>query len=171
LQIDTDCHEIVPNDPLAALIAENLERVGPPSYTADEETFARRLQTPVSEQSGTIIKLAIDNEVHRGPRRAGGTGSTDVGDISWRVPTGGFRGVCFASESPGHSWQNVAAIGSTIGEKGTIYAAKVLACTALDLLEEPKHLRAAKLDWQKRMMDRKYVTLIPEGQKAPKSIR
>jgi aminobenzoyl-glutamate utilization protein B len=172
VQIDTDCHEIIPNDPLAALLMENLQRVGPPSFTAEEQTFARRLQAPVTEQFGTVFKTAIDEEVHRTPRRgSGGSGSTDVGDISWHVPTGGLRTTCFASEAPGHSWQNVAAIGSTIGEKGTAYAAKVLACTALDLLEEPKYLQAAKADFAKRMQDRKYVTLIPDGQKAPKSIR
>jgi aminobenzoyl-glutamate utilization protein B len=65
----------------------------------------------------------------------------------------------------------VAAIGSTIGEKGTAYAAKVLACTTLDLLEDPKTLAAAKLDFAERMKDRKYVTLIPPGQNAPASIR
>jgi aminobenzoyl-glutamate utilization protein B len=171
VQIDTDCHEIIPNDPLAALVLANLEKVGPPTFTAEEQTFARRLQAPVAEQFGTVFKTAIDEEIHRAPRNGGSSGSTDVGDISWRIPTGGLRTACFASESPGHSWQNVAAIGSTIGEKGTIYAAKVLACTALDLLEDPKHLAAAKTDFAKRMEGRKYVSLIPEGQPAPKAIR
>jgi aminobenzoyl-glutamate utilization protein B len=171
VQIDTDCHEIIPNDPLAALLQANLERIGPPKFTPDEEAFARRLQESVTQEFGTVFKLAIDDEVHRAPKLGGGTGSTDVGDISWHVPTGGLRTACFAAESPGHSWQNVAAIGSTIGEKGVAYAAKVLACTALDLLEDPRALAAAKLDFAKRTEGRKYVTLIPAGQKAPKSIR
>ena len=171
VQIDTDCHEIVPNDPLAALILANLERIGPPTFTPDEHTFAGRLQESVTREFGTVFKLALDEEVHRTPKLGAGSGSTDVGDISWHVPTGGFRTACFASDAPGHSWQNVAAIGSTIGEKGTAYAAKVLACTTLDLLEDPKILAAAKLDFAARMENRKYVTLIPPGQKAPQSIR
>jgi aminobenzoyl-glutamate utilization protein B len=171
VQIDTDCHEIIPNEPLAALLLTNLERVGPPQFTPDEHTFARRLQESVTQEFGTKFDLALDEEVHRTPKLGAGVGSTDVGDISWHVPTGGFRAACFASDAPGHSWQNVAAIGSTIGEKGTAYAAKVLACTTLDLLEDPKLLAAAKLDFAQRMEDRKYVTLIPPGQKAPKSIR
>ena len=171
VQIDTDCHEIIPNDPLAALLQANLERVGPPKFTPEEHTFARRLQESVTREFGTVFKLALDEEVHRTTRLGGGSGSTDVGDISWHVPTCGLRTACFASDAPGHSWQNVAAIGSTIGEKGTAYAAKVLACTTLDLLEDPRALAAAKADFAKRMEDRKYVTLIPEGQKAPKSIR
>jgi aminobenzoyl-glutamate utilization protein B len=171
VQIDTDCHEIIPNDPLAALLLANLERIGPPTFTEDEQLFARRLQAPLAEQLGTTFKTAINDEIERGQRSGGGSGSTDVGDISWRVPTGGMRAACFAADSPGHSWQNVAAIGSSIGEKGFLYAAKVLASTTLDLLEDPKHLSEAKADFQKRMADRKYVSLIPKGQPAPKSIR
>lgn len=71
-------------------------------------------------------------------------GSTDVGDISWFVPTCGLRVARFAADSPGHSWQNVACIGSSIGEKGTMTAAKVLAASALDLLEKPDILTAAR---------------------------
>lgn len=171
VRIDTDCHEIIPNDPLAALLLTNLERVGAPKFSEEEQIFARRLQESVTREFGTVFKLALDEEVHRAPRMGGGSGSTDVGDISWRIPTGGLRTACFAADAPGHSWQNVAAIGSSIGEKGISYAAKVLACTALDLLEDPKMLAAAKKDFAQRMENRKYVTLIPEGQKPPKSIR
>ena len=171
VQIDTDCHEIIPNDPMAALLLANLERVGAPKFTSDEELFARRLQESVTREFGTTFKEALDGEVHATPRVGGGSGSTDVGDISWHVPTCGLRTTCFASDSPGHSWQNVAAIGTTIGDKGVAYAAKVLACTALDLLENPRAVAAAKLDFTMRMKNRKYVTLIPPGQKAPKSIR
>jgi aminobenzoyl-glutamate utilization protein B len=171
VQIDTDCHEIIPNDPLAALLLANLERVGPPKFTPDEHTFAGRLQESVTQEFGTVFKRALDEEVHRAPKLGSGSGSTDVGDISWHVPTGGLRTACFPADAPGHSWQNVASIGSSIGEKGVAYAAKVLACTALDLFEDPKTLAAAKVDFAKRMENRKYVTLIPKGQKAPKSIR
>ena len=98
-------------------------------------------------------------------------GSTDVGDISWHVPTGGLSTACFAADSPGHSWQNVAAIGSPIGHKGMLVAAKVLALSLVDLLQEPETLAAAKADFQERMRDRTYTTRIPKGQKAPQSIR
>jgi aminobenzoyl-glutamate utilization protein B len=65
----------------------------------------------------------------------------------------------------------VAAIGSSIGEKGIKYAAQVLAATTIDLLEQPELVKAAKADWETRMKDRKYTSLIPEGQKAPERIR
>jgi len=172
VQIDTDCHEIIPNGPLAAVMTDNLEAIGPPTFTEDEKTFARRLQAPLIEQFGTEFPTAIDETVHRtSPNTKPSKGSTDVGDISWRVPTGGLRTTCMVANSPGHSWQNVAAIGSSIGEKGIVYASKTLAVTALELFGNPKLIAAARADWQQRMKGKKYFSFIPEGQRPPKQIR
>ncbi len=172
VRIDTDCHELIVNQPLSDLISDNLEKVGPPQYTDEEILFARRLQQPLIQKFGMNFPEAIDGRVHRKPLHSEPTlGSTDVGDISWKVPTGGLGAVCFVSGSPGHSWQNVAAIGSTIGEKGILYAGKVMAVTALDLMHDPQLIAAARADWQQRMKDREYTTLIPKGQKAPAKIR
>ena len=172
VHIDTDCHEIIPNGPLSELVTRNLRMVGPPTFDQDEIRFARRLQEPLRQQFGTEFPLAIDDRVHPAPLGARPSkGSTDVGDISWRVATGGLRTTCLPANSPGHSWQNVASIGSTIGEKGTLYAAKVLAVTALDLFESPKLVAAAKADWKQRVKDKKYFSFIPDGQKTPQKIR
>ena len=172
MQIDTDCHEIIPNRVLGELIHRNLEKIGPPSFTTDEIEFATLLQAPLSEEFGTSFPAALNGEVERlAAQPESGKGSTDVGDISWHLPTGGLRATCFIAEAPGHSWQNVACIGSTIGEKGTLYAAKVLAATALDLLAEPTLVEAARTDWEEQMRGRTYTSLIPEGQKAPSQIR
>jgi aminobenzoyl-glutamate utilization protein B len=168
--IDTDCHEVIPNSTLAEVIDESLRAVGPPKFTAEEHAFAARLQQTLTEQFQTTFKATLHEEVER-PEIEATKGSTDVGDISWFVPTGGLRTACFAEESPGHSWQNVACIGSSIGEKGTICAAKTLAASAIRLLENPELLTAAKADFDKRMEGRKYTTLIPQGQKAPSAIR
>lgn len=170
--IDTDCHELIPNAPLAEAIQQTLERIPAPKFTPQEHEFARRLQEPLTEQFGTTFSLALDERVH--PLTASAAlarGSTDVGDISWHVPTCGLRTACFPVGSPGHCWQNVASIGSTIGDKGTVYAAQLLAATAVDLLEKPELIRAARADFQQRMAGRPYTTLIPDGQAPPKQIR
>jgi aminobenzoyl-glutamate utilization protein B len=170
--IDTDCHELIPNTPLAELIHKSLTRLPPPTFTPDEQTFARRLQEPLIEQFGTKFDRGLDDRIHPLPSASElAKGSTDVGDISWHLPTCGVRTACFPAGSPGHCWQNVASIGSSIGEKGTVFAAQVLAASAIDLLEHPDQVAAAKADFQQRMRDRKYVTLIPEGQKPPTKIR
>jgi aminobenzoyl-glutamate utilization protein B len=172
LQIDTDCHEIIPNGPLSELVTRNLNAIGPPEFSDEENLFARRLQAPLVKEFGRDFPEAIATAVLPYPRAGDeGRGSTDVGDISWRVPTGGLRTACFASGSPGHSWQNVAAIGSTIGEKGILYAAKALAVTTIDLLQDPQHIQAANADWQERTKDKKYFSFIPQGQKPPEKIR
>jgi aminobenzoyl-glutamate utilization protein B len=170
--IDTDCHELIPNTPLAELMQRSLTRVAPPKFTPDEHAFAQRLQAPLVEQFGKSFSKALDETVH--PLAAVPEitkGSTDVGDISWHVPTCGLRTACFPVGSPGHCWQNVASIGSTIGDKGTVYAAQVLACAALDLFQRPDQIAAAKADFQQRMKDRQYTTHIPKGQKPPTKIR
>ncbi len=172
IAIDTDCHEIVRNDTLSAVIDANLRAIGPPRHSEEEIAFARKLQAPLVEQFEREFPVAIESTVEplvEEPEPS--KGSTDVGDISWRVPTGGLRTACFAAGSPGHSWQNVAAIGSTIGEKGILYAARALAATAVDLLERPELRAAARAEWKKRMEGRSYFSFIPEGQRAPGAIR
>jgi aminobenzoyl-glutamate utilization protein B len=172
MQVDTDCHEIIPNGPLSERITRNLEAIGAPEFDAEEGLFARRLQKPLVEEFGREFPEAFNTSILPFPRVAETSkGSTDVGDISWRVPTGGLRTTCMAAGSPGHSWQNVAAIGSSIGEKGIVYAAKTLAATAVDLLEDPKLVEAAKADWKQQMNGKKYFSFIPEGQKPPEKIR
>jgi aminobenzoyl-glutamate utilization protein B len=172
VKIDTDCHEVIPNGPLSALITTNMQRIGAPTFVAAEMAFARRLQQPLVTQFGRQFPLAIDDRIHRVPAvPRPSKGSTDVGDISWRVPTGGLRTACLPAESPGHSWQNVASIGSSIGEKGILYASKILAVTAIDLLQRPELIAAARSDWQTRTKDKKYFSFIPDGQQPPQQIR
>ncbi|MGE3314203.1 MAG: amidohydrolase [Planctomycetaceae bacterium] len=166
VEFQTDCHELIPNAPLSEVMQQSMQAVSPPKFSKDEKIFATKLQQSLIEQFGVHPNEPLDESL-RALADAGyaSNGSTDVGDVSWIVPTGGFRATCFAAESPGHSWQNVAAIGSTIGDKGTHYAAKVLAVSAIELLENPGRIAAAKEDWKTRMKDRKYTTRIPAGQK------
>jgi aminobenzoyl-glutamate utilization protein B len=172
LQIDTDCHEIIPNNALSELFYQNLKAIGLPKFTEEDRAFARRLQEPLIEQFGTKFTAAIEESIKSlAESNKPSKGSTDVGDISWHVPTGGMRTACFPADSPGHSWQNVASIASPLGEKGIVYASKVLAVTAIKLLESPETVAAAKSEWTERMKDREYTTQIPKGQKPPKQIR
>lgn len=170
--VDTDCHELIPNLPLSELLHTYLHKVEPPTFTAEELEFARRLQQPLAEEFGTTFSSPLETKIlSLQEARKPSKGSTDVGDISWFVPTGGIRTTCFAAGSPGHSWQNVACIGSSIGEKGTLYAARVLAVTAIHLLQNPQAVAEARADFRRRMANLKYSTLIPEGQKPPVRIR
>lgn len=172
MDIDTDCHEIIGNTPLAELVHRQYTRIEAPKFTQEEHAFARRLQEPLVELNGKPFPVALDEKVY--PLQAIGEkskGSTDVGDISWHVPTMGLRTACFPSGSPGHCWQNVASIGSSIGEKGTVYAAQLLAAAGIELLQHPEIIAAAKADFATRMKDKPYTSLLPSGQKPPAKIR
>jgi aminobenzoyl-glutamate utilization protein B len=172
VQIDTDCHEIIPNLPLSKLVLRNFKKVGPPRFDQADLDLARQLQTALRADFGLKDPRALNDAIEELPVAPyQDAGSTDVGDISWHVPTSGLSTACFAAGSPGHSWQNVAAIGSPIGHKGMMVAAKVLALSAAELLQDPQALQEAKADFQERMKDRKYTTRIPKDQKAPKVIR
>jgi aminobenzoyl-glutamate utilization protein B len=172
VQIDTDCHELIPNLPLSKLILKNFKKVGPPKFDEADLDLAKQLQTALRADFGLKEPKPLEDTIDELPATPyQDAGSTDVGDISWHVPTGGLSTVCFAAGSPGHSWENVAAIGSPIGHKGMMVAAKVLALSAVDLLQGPQALKDAKADFQERMKDVTYTTKIPKDQKAPKVIR
>ena len=172
VQIDTDCHEIIPNLPISKLILKNLKQVGPPKFADADRELARQLQAALNADFGLPEQKPLADSVDDLPLIPDrNPGSTDVGDVSWHIPASGLSTACFAAGSPGHSWQNVAAVGTPIGHKGLLVAAKTLALCAVDLLQDPQLLEDAKADFQERMRNRKYTTKIPPDQKAPHSIR
>jgi len=113
---------IIPNDPLAAVAQRNLQEVGGYKMTADEEKFALELQKTF--KMDTPPSLASTNEVE--PLRKFDpnepAASTDVGDVSWHVPTIGFSAATFVPGSAAHTWQATAAAGMSIGQKGMVVA-------------------------------------------------
>jgi aminobenzoyl-glutamate utilization protein B len=168
VQVDADMHEVLPNRALAEAIHRNLVLVGPPKFTDDEKAFARKTQAPL----GRALDRALSEVVEPMPEEPGqGPASTDVGDISWFVPVGQLTAATHTFGAPGHSWQIVACTGTSIGEKGMMVAAKALAATAIDLFTTPALVETAKADFASIRGPLNYVTLIPEGQKAPKTIR
>ena len=100
-----------------------------------------------------------------------GVASTDVGDISWFVPVGQLTAATHTFGAPGHSWQIVACTGMSIGEKGMLVAARALAASAVDLYQSAALREKARADFTQVRDPLKFVTLIPEGQKTPTTIR
>jgi aminobenzoyl-glutamate utilization protein B len=168
VQVDADMHEVLPNRTLSEIIQRNLEQVGAPKFTEEEKAFARKTQAPL----GRPLDRALSETVEPLPDRPfQGVASTDVGDISWFVPVGQLTAATHTFGAPGHSWQIVACTGTTIGEKGMMVAAKALAGAAIDLYASTDLITRAKNDFKTVRDPLKYVTLIPEGQRAPKAIR
>jgi len=163
--LETDCHEIVPNRAIAEALDRNLRFVGPPVFSDAEREFAAEIRKTIPDApDGAALNeeiLPLETE----PRRGGG--STDVGDVSWFVPTEQFVATTQANGCPGHSWQITACTGTSIGEKGGMVAAKTLACTALDLLANADLRAEAKEEFQNRRGNVPYRLLIPPNQKPP----
>jgi aminobenzoyl-glutamate utilization protein B len=90
-------------------------------------------------------------------------GSTDVGDVSWVTPTGQISAATMTARTPGHSWQIVAQSGMSIGYKGMLYAAKVMAMTALEFMTDKDRLHAAREEFGKKIKKTPYICPIPDG--------
>lgn len=138
-------YAVLPNETLARVMDQNLRRVGGVTYTAEERAFAERIRTTLPDDAPPISSAA---EVQPYDRRDSG-GSTDVADVSWVVPTAGMRAATWVPGTASHSWQAVAAGGTTIGMKGMLVAAKTLALTAIDLLTTPKVITDAKAEYRR----------------------
>ncbi len=168
VQIDADVHEKLPNRTLSEVIHQNLEQIGAPQFSAQEKDFARQTQASLEGKLDKALSETVEPLLEEPGQ---GLGSTDLGDISWFVPLGNLRVASYTYGAPGHSWQIVACTGTSIGEKGLMVAAKVLATSAIDLYLSPQLREKVQADFQKIRDPLEYHTLIPEGQKAPKEIR
>ena len=153
-------HEILPNRAGGVAVQENLETLGPLSYTSEELDFAYKIQEATSKPklgiNGKITPLKPTAEHPMG-------GSTDVGDVSFLVPVVRL-GVTVAPEgTPWHSWAVVACGGMSIGHKGMVYAAKALSMSMVDLFTDSKLLQEVKDEFKMRKGDYQYSPMLPPG--------
>ncbi|RFS19306.1 amidohydrolase [Chitinophaga silvatica] len=141
-------YNMQPNETLSRLMDKNLRQVGGFTYSADENVFASQIQKTFVDTTGIGNPAAIASKVapFQIVKESNGGASSDVADVSWVVPTAGIVTATFVPGSSGHSWQNVAAAGSSIGTKGMMLAAKTIALTAYDLFKSPDTLKAAKTE-------------------------
>ena len=174
VEVQSEMHELFPVRTLAQTVHQNLTTVGPPQWDAAEKEFARATQAAFGSPQGRSYEnpIALHAAVEPLPEHLSEPrASTDQGDISWFVPTGGLRVAAFGYGLPIHSWPVVAATGTSIGTKALLVAGKTLAATAVDLYTDPALLASVKADWQQTRGDAPWKTLIPEGQVAPTQVR
>jgi aminobenzoyl-glutamate utilization protein B len=156
-------YSVLPNETLAAVQDRNLRRVGGVTWDAKEQAFAEALrpQLPASD-------LSLGSEKTIQPYVVGerGVGSTDVGDVSWVVPTVQMSAATWVPGTPAHSWQAVASGGTSIGAKGMMVAAKTMALTTADLFREPALLSKAKAELEKARAGFTYTPLLGDRKPA-----
>lgn len=157
-------HELLPNLTLQELMHTNLTKVGGFTYDAEERAFADKISKTLGNSS---TNMAIVEEIEPYQTEAVPFGSTDVGDVSFTVPTAGIGTATWVPGTPAHSWQAVAAGGTSIGSKGMMVAAKTLALTAIDLFKNKDLVEKAKSEFlEKRGPDFKYIPLLGDREPA-----
>jgi len=181
---DRGSSNLVLNSVLNKLLHDKLLEIGPVSIEEEDIEFAKQIRESLNDYEKTktedkvkkiygqasyeIIGLLADKDiidiiypyvmidlVH--------PGSTDVGDVSWNAPTAQISTVCYAKDTPGHSWQSVAQGKSKLFHKGVLQAGKVLALAAIDLLENPELIVQAKKEFHQQIAKEAYICPIPFG--------
>ncbi|WP_116106038.1 amidohydrolase [Lewinella sp. IMCC34191] len=137
-------YNLLPNVTLGEVMHANLEQVGGVEYDAGERAFAESI-AGTFENAKADPASAAEVEPFQVIRRGTG-GSTDVGDVSWAVPTVGLRTATWVPGTSAHSWQAIAAGGMSIGKKGMVVAAKTMTLTAIDLFSRPELLEKAQAE-------------------------
>lgn len=151
-------HDLLINKTLAGIMQKNLDKIGGVKYTAAEVEYGKKIQAsfgfpaPPVADAGTVKPLKTEAD-------AGG-GSTDVGDVSYAVPTVGLRSATWVPGTAAHSWQAVACGGTEIGTKGMMVAAKTMASTAIDLFLHPELIIKAKEEFKQQVGNYQYKALL-----------
>ena len=149
-------YPLMPNRVLSEMINTELLKLGGISYNEEEMAYAQELYKTLLNPSREIGS----QEQIQPLRLSAGKGSTDVGDVSWKVPTSGVRIATWVPGTSSHSWQAVAAGGMSIGTKGANLAAKALANSAIKLLENPEIIKMAWDEHLDRVGDHDYQALL-----------
>ena len=173
-------HNSIVND----VVRSKMEIVGPPVFNEKEREFAIELIKTLPEGSMDGYKRFIPPEFMEMamkilsqplndvilPSIGKGMvmpGSTDVADVSWATPLSEFNTACHVMGSPGHSWQNAAASGMSIGHKGMVIAAEVLALSAIEFMNNPELVEKAQKELEEMIKDTPYKSPFPKGLKPP----
>ncbi len=177
----TGCYEVLINDALADVMWECMQKVGAPQFDDTDFEFAKKLAESFDKSMVEGLRKSAEFEdcpelkeqilnttlvPPRGKGKSGG-GSTDVGDVSWIVPTVQMSAATSPIGTPGHSWQNCASSGSSIGHKGMLVAAKAMALCGMELIENPNLVESAWDEFTKKTEGSQYQCPFPKGEEFP----
>lgn len=183
VEFEGTASNLIPNTTLAEMMYKHLTEVGVPSYDEFDQQFAKEIQATLSQEDldadfrgldrETVKKLkdkAIADVIPPLGNEVALSGSTDVGDVSWIVPTMQCMTTCFALGTPLHTWQIVSQGATPIAHKGMLQAGKVIACTAIEAMENQDIIEKARSEWKERLEGETYESLIPESVKQPRKV-
>ncbi|MCY7349436.1 MAG: amidohydrolase [Cytophagaceae bacterium] len=154
------------NKPIAEAMYKNIERVGLPAWSPDDQTLAKAVQEEMLSPEKKGLALKLDSTGIEPPVISMGGGSDDIADISWSVPTIVLGYPSNIPGLPGHHWSSAISMATPIAHKGVTAGAKAEALTLLDLLVKPDLLKNA-WDYYTNVQTKetKYTPLISENDK------
>lgn len=188
---DRGSSNLILNDTLDKLLYKNFKEIGPVPIDEKDVEFAKEIRKSFTEKEKRVNedevniyygddakeiveaikgKSIVDIVYPYKPTNQVLPGSTDVGDVSWNTPTAQITTVCYAKDTPGHSWQLVAQGEEELFHKGMLEAGKVLALSAVELFENQEILAQAKEEFKRRLGNETYECPIPPDVK-PSPIR
>ena len=150
---------VLANNVVQKIMYDNLVSIGGVPYNRKEKSFAEKIYKTLRNPS-LNISSAQEVQTYQFTK---GKGSTDVGDVSWMVPTAGLRTATWVPGTSAHTWQAVSVGGMSIGMKGMMNAAKTIAGTAVDIYSNPEIVKSAN----KELLERRgpkfnYYSLLGE---------
>ena len=147
---------------MAEMIHRNMQRVGMPEWSNEEETLAKEVQKKIN-----VPAVGLAKEIKALREACQDKSGNDSGCVSWVIPTGR---ITFPANIPGcgfHSWSGGVSLATTIAHKGEVAGAKVLAASMIDLFMDEELLNQVKQVFRKEIGEAKYFSIIPENQKPP----
>jgi aminobenzoyl-glutamate utilization protein B len=186
IDLNSGMSNLLLNKTINNVLQKNLEAIGAPKFSPEDLAFARQIANTIPSDSLeeaaysygldadaiNVMKNSLLHESVLPPYKEEivQPGSTDVGDVSWVVPTGQVVTACMALGTPGHSWQIVAQGRMGIGHTGMLYAAKVMALAAVEFMQNPELICQARDEFNKSRRASNYISPIPDGLKPPLNI-
>lgn len=177
IQVISGMSNLLGNTPLEKTLHSNLQRLGAPPFDAEDRAYAEQIRATVRRDDIVSAHSRFGVPVTDAPladaivpleaRGSRMVGSTDVGDVSWKVPTVQARGATYAIGTPGHSWQLTAQGKSPLAHKGMVHVAKAMAGTAIDLLQDRALLASAQAEHRARLAATPYESPLPDGLAPP----
>ena len=174
-------YNLLPNKTLSELVTANMREIGAPKHTNEELDFAKELsksfdpeqkkesmiRTQLPDWEKMVDEYFDERILDAWDEGTVNAGSSDVSDVSWNTPTIEFGTTSIVIGTLFHSWQFTAQTGMSIGHKSLIFASKVIATSAMDLMTKPDLLKKTREDWRKQLAGRVYKSPLPADLKPP----
>lgn len=159
VRLITFTHNKIPNRTLAEVVHKNMEEIGVPEYTEEEQARVKRMQ-----KAAGLSPVGLSTEIE--PLKYSEAFITDASEFSWNAPYATFD-LAMGPKGSWHNWMVTACAGSSIGKKCLDKAARIIAASAIDIYLDKEILKKAKEEWKNRLDGRSYQSLIPDEYEPP----